>query len=77
VVGPGADDAEGDAPDGDARDEVPLAALGGPAAAGQPDRREDRDEERQPVHVQLERPQVDDAGVRRGDVREETHQPGK
>ena len=39
--------------------------------AGEPDRGEDRDEQRQPVHVELKRPHVDHAGVRRRDEAEE------
>ena len=70
VVEPRADDAEGDTPHRDARDEIPFAAHRLPAVAGQPDAREDRDEQREPVHVQLQRADVDDAGVRRGDEEE-------
>jgi hypothetical protein len=42
------DDAEGGAPDGDAHPD-PIAALGNPAAASQPDAGDDRDEQRQPA----------------------------
>ena len=52
VVGARADDAEADAPDRDADDEIPVAALRAPAPAGQPDRSDDRDEQRQPVEVE-------------------------
>ena len=67
MVDAGADDAEGDAPDGDARDELPLAAERGPALAGQPDGGQDRDEQRQPVEVERQRAEVERAAGRAGD----------
>ena len=62
MVEPGADDPECDPPHGDARDELPVAAERDPALPGQPDGRQDGREEREPVHVHGERPDVDDAG---------------
>ena len=70
VIRARADDAERDTPDGDACDEIPVAALGDPSESGQPDRREDRDEQREPVHVQLHGAEVDDARVGRGEIAE-------
>src|SRR6185437_9307513 len=61
VVGARADDAEGDPPDGDADDEVGIAAHPLPAVGGEPDAREDRDEERQPVEMDVQRAEIDDA----------------
>jgi len=74
VVEARADHPEGDAPDRDPGDELPLAALRNPALAGQPDARKDRDEQRQPVHVERQRADVDDAGVR---ARNEGEHPRK
>ena len=71
MVGARTDDAERDAPHRDPRDEIPLAAHRLPAAAGQPHTREDRDEQREPVHVQLQRADVNDARV--GRRNEEEH----
>ena len=77
VIEARADDAEADAPHGHPDDEVGIASLALPAACGQPDRGEDRDEERQAVEVDRERPDVDDPARRRGDVRERRdHRPG-
>ena len=59
MVGARADHAEGDPPDGDADDEVAVAARAPPAHAGQPDAGEDRDQQRQPVEVDRERPEMD------------------
>ena len=70
MVEPRTEHAEADAPDRDARHEIPVAAHRRPAAAGEPDAGEDRDEQREPVHVQLQRAKVDNAGVRRGDERQ-------
>ena len=67
VVEAGADDAEADAPDGHARHELPVAAHPDPPPPGQPDARENRDEQRQPVHVERQRPKMDDARMRAGD----------
>src|SRR5581483_391326 len=75
VVGARADDAETDAPDRDACDEIPVAAERDPTLSAEPHAREDRNEQREPVHVELERPQVHDTGVRRRDVREQAHAP--
>src|SRR5439155_1320130 len=70
---PRADDPERDAPDGDAEDEIPVAAPPHPPPPGQRDRRRDREQEHQAVHVDRERAEVDRAAVRRGDVREQGH----
>ena len=55
MVGAGTDDAEADTPHRDAHDEIPVAALGEPTPAGQVDRRDDRDEQRQAIEMQDER----------------------
>ena len=44
--------------------EVPIAAHPNPAPAGEPDARGDRDQQRDPVGVQVEGAEVDDAAVR-------------
>ena len=64
VVQARADDAGGDAPDGDAEDEIPVAAAPRPADPRDHDRRRDRDEQRQPVEVDRERPELDRARAR-------------
>ena len=60
-------DAGRDAPDGAAEDEVPVAAPPRPADARDDDRCGDRDEERQPVEMDRERPELDRARVGRRD----------
>ena len=58
MVEPRADHAEGDAPDRDADDEIGVAAL--LASSGRvvsQTQSEDRDEQRQPVEVDRERPE--------------------
>ena len=72
VVEARADDPERDTPDRDAEDEIPVAAEPRPANPGQPDARRDREQQHQAVHVDVQRPDVDDAGRRRRDVREES-----
>ena len=74
VVQPRADDAGTDAPDGAAEDQIPVAATVDPARARDPDCDTDRGEERQAVHVDRQRPEVDGAvararGSRRGGSR--------
>src|SRR6185437_16004546 len=64
VVDARADDPERDAPHGDPQDEVPVAAEPRPADAGEPDTRRDCDEQHEPVHVDVQRAQVDDAAAR-------------
>ena len=71
MVGAGADDAETDTPHSDAHHKVPVAALREPAAAREPDRDDDGDEQRQPVEVENERPDMHGAVVGRRDVRDE------
>ena len=71
VVEPRADDARRDAPDGGAQHEVPVAAAPRPAHAGEADRSDDGDEQRDPVHVDRQRPDVDRAGGRRRERGEE------
>ena len=73
VVQAGADDPGGDAPDGAAEDEVPVAAAVDPAAAGDPRADRDRGEQREPVHVDRERPELERARAGRGDRREDAH----
>ena len=51
VVEPGADDAGADAPDGDAEDQIPVAAARDPAHAGDRDARGDPGQQHQAVHV--------------------------
>src|SRR5438105_14556052 len=70
VVEPRADDPEPDAPDGDAEDQIPIPAPADPARAGQPDAGHDAEQQHQAVHVDRQRADVDDAGVRGGDRRE-------
>ena len=65
VVEAGADDPGGDSPDGHAQDEIPVAAHARPADAGQHDARDDREQQHDPVHVDRERPDMDDARVGR------------
>ena len=77
VVEARADDAGGDAPDGDAQDEVGVAADVAPADGREPRRGEDRDEQRQPVHVDRQRADVEGAVARRRDRGDEgRHDPG-
>ena len=76
VVEARADDPERDTPDGDAQDEVPVAAEPRPANPGQPDARRDREQQHQAVHVDVQRPDVDDAGRRRGDGGDSRHRQG-
>jgi hypothetical protein len=71
VVKPRADDAEADAPDGDAEDQIPVAALRDPAAAGDPDAGDDPGQQHQAVHVDDQRADVDRAAGRRRDGGEE------
>ena len=73
VVEPGADDAGADAPDGAAEDQVPVAAAVDEAVAGDPDADADRREQRQAVHVDRQRAEVDGAVRRRGDRGEQVH----
>ena len=73
VVEAGADDAGGDAPDRAAEDEVPVAAARDPPAAGDVDAERDRREQREPVHVDRERAEVERAGARRRDREEDVH----
>src|SRR5262245_10354405 len=65
VVEAGADDPRRDAPDGDAKDEIPVAAPPRPAKPGYRDRCRDRDEERQTVEVDRQRTDLDRARARR------------
>ena len=67
VVEPGADDARTDAPDGAAEDEIPVAAAVDAAVAGDPDADRDRREQREAVHVDRQRADVDGAARRRRD----------
>src|SRR5947207_2311597 len=69
VVGARPDDPEGDPPDRDAQDEIPVSASAHPAHAGQPDAPRDREQQHQSVHLDRHRPEVDRAGVRRRDGR--------
>ena len=71
VVRASADDPERDAPDRDPQHEIPIAAAPHPAHAGQPDTARDREQQHQAVHVDRHRPDVDRAGVRRRDGRED------
>ena len=73
VVEPRADDAGADAPDGTAEDQVPVAAAVDEPGAGDPDADADRGEQRQPVHVDRQRPEVDGAAAGRGDRGEQAH----
>src|SRR5690348_5437078 len=66
VVDARADDPEDHAPDGDAVDEIPVAAPAHPALPGEPDGGRDREQEHQPVHVDRERADAVDARRRRG-----------
>ena len=70
MVGARADDPEGDPPDGDPDDELALPARRAPADGRHPDAAQNRDQQRQPVEVNRERPDVDDAAGRRRDVSE-------
>src|SRR5919109_2962882 len=74
VVGAGADDPGGDAPDGDAEEEVPVAALRPgplrPAQARDDDADGDREQQHQPVHVDVERADLEEAVRRRGNRRD-------
>ena len=65
VVEPRADDAGTDAPDGAAEDEVPVAAAVDEPVTGDPDADADRREQRQAVHVDRQRADVDGAVRRR------------
>src|SRR5215213_3306288 len=71
VVEPRTDDAGGDAPDGNAEDEVPVAALASPAQPGEADARDDRDQQREAVHVDCQRPEVDGTLAGRRDRRDQ------
>ena len=72
VVEAGADDAGDDAPERDAEDEIPVAAPGHPAAAGQPDAGGDAEQQHHAVHVEVRRPDDVERAVRgRGDVAED------
>ena len=64
VVQARADDPERDAPDRDPEDEIPVAAAPRPADPGDDDGRRDRDEERQAVEVDGERPELERARAR-------------
>ena len=61
VVEAGADDPEGDTPDRDAQHEVPVAAAPSPAQARDPDARRDPEQQHQPVHVERQRAELEDA----------------
>ena len=77
VVQPRTDDARADAPDGAAEDEVPVTAAVDESMTGDPDADADRGEQRQPVHVDRERAEVDGAARRaRGSRRERLMVPG-
>src|SRR5262245_35643483 len=73
VVDPRADDPERDSPDGDAEDEIPVAAPLHPAVAGKGDAGRDREQEHDPVEMDRERADVDRAAMRRGNAREDAH----
>ena len=73
VVEAGTDDARADTPHRTPEDQVPVAAAIDETRAGDPDRDGDCGEERQPVHVDRERPEVERAGARRGDRKQKTH----
>jgi hypothetical protein len=64
VVRARSDDAERDPPDGDADDQIPVPAEPHPAQPGQPEGGCDREQQHQAVQVDVERPEVDDAGAR-------------
>ena len=64
MVGTRADDAEDDAPERDAEDEIPVASPAHPAAAGEPDAGRDAEEEHDAVHVQRQRPEAEGAARR-------------
>src|SRR4051812_1841764 len=70
VVQARADDSEADAPDRDAEDEIPVAALPDPTHAGEPDAPGDAEEQHQPVHTDRQRPDVEDPGARRGNAQQ-------
>ena len=76
VVEARADDAEGDAPDRHAQDEIPVAAAARPAQAGQSDARGDAEQQHQPVHVQRQRAELEDARVGRRNRCEGDHGAG-
>ena len=61
------DDAGRDAPDRQPEDEVPVPAAPRPADPGDENRGADRDEQRQAVEVDRERPELDGARLGRGD----------
>ena len=73
VVEAGADDAGADAPDGTAEDEIPVATAVDEPVAGDPDADGDRREQREAVHVDRERADVDGAARRRRDRGEKVH----
>src|SRR6266487_559481 len=68
---PRADDACDDPPESDAEDEIPVSAPADPAASGEPDAGGDAEEQHDAVHVQRQRPEVERAAGRRGDVAED------
>jgi hypothetical protein len=65
VVGTGADDSGGNAPDGDPQEQVPVASLGPgtlrPAQPGDDDADRDREQQHQPVHVDRHGPDLEEA----------------
>jgi hypothetical protein len=61
VVQAGADDPEGDTPDSDPQDEIPVAPAPRPTQSGDSDARCDPEQQHQPVHVQRQRAELDDA----------------
>ena len=77
VIEPRADDSRADAPDGAAEDEVPVTAAVDEAVTRDPDADADRREQRQAVHVDRERADVDGAARGRGYRRNERRHRGE
>ena len=73
VVDPRADDPGRDAPHGATEDEIPVAAAVDPAPARDVRAHGDRSEQREAVHVDGERPELERARAGRGDRREKAH----
>ena len=73
VVEPRADDSRGDAPDGDAKDEIPVAAAPRPADSRDRDRGRDGHQQSQTVEVDRERPELDRARLGRRNRQKRMH----
>ena len=73
VIEPRSHDPRADTPDGAAEDQIPVAAAIHPAGTRDPDTDRDCREQRQPVHVHGQRPEVEGAVARGRDRGEKTH----